>query len=366
MQYGILRHGSRIFLIPNGLTMIGRHGDCTFVLDDSSVSRQHALIHARDGLYTLMDYKSSNGVRVNGEDIFRHRLSPGDEVIFGEARCTFAVETDLEGAWRDELEGFEGAYRARAFLPALERGTRFGLLKDRPRFQFLLEAAKDLAGADSPRQLGIRALHAALTGVGASRGFVALLHGERTEIINSIGIQPSRIFEVPFYLAMAHRAVHAREVLRTSESFADFMHHEPRLVLEDIGSAMAAPLPGARGAVAAVYIDRLMAEPPFPREAEEPLAVLAHGVGLALESCLWRVEIEEGLGAMEFLGTGSGEVSVVCGVCREPGPGSGREVVLCDSCNAVHHRDCWEYNRGCARYACGGAAHQSLGMMALG
>lgn len=38
-----------------------------------------------------------------------------------------------------------------------------------------------------------------------------------------------------------------------------------------------------------------------------------------------------------------------CGVCAqgiEEGP------VLCGKCEAPHHPECWEYNGGCATYAC--------------
>lgn len=38
-----------------------------------------------------------------------------------------------------------------------------------------------------------------------------------------------------------------------------------------------------------------------------------------------------------------------CGVCGEPAI---EDRVLCRCCRAPHHRDCWDYNRGCSVYAC--------------
>lgn len=364
MQYGILRHRDRLFVIPQGLTLIGRHVDCSFILDHPSVSRQHALIHGEDGSFTIMDYKSANGILVNGRQIFRRLLRPGDEVILGEVACEFSIETDLEGGWRDHFENLEDAFSASPYMKTLQRGTRMGLVRDRGRYQFLLDAARELVGARSPREVGIRALHAALTGLECSRGFVALPSDfGRTQILNTIGISPERIERIPFYLAMAERARHARVVLRTTAAFPEYVHHDPRIVMEDIGSAIALPLPGAREVVGALYVDRLMVEPPLEKAVEEPLAVLAHGVGLALEASLWRTEIEESLGAVEFLGTGSGTIGIICGVCGEQALGGEQDVVLCETCNAIHHRDCWEYNEGCARFACGGNKHESLRMI---
>ncbi len=37
-----------------------------------------------------------------------------------------------------------------------------------------------------------------------------------------------------------------------------------------------------------------------------------------------------------------------CPVCGEPVP----EPLVCPECHAHHHRDCFDYNRGCATYAC--------------
>lgn len=363
MQRGILRHRNRVFVIPTGLSMVGRHRSCSFLLDDPSVSRQHALLIHDHGIYTLMDYKSSNGVKVNGDSIFRQELRPGDELTIGEVVCEFTVETALEGRWRENFENFDGAFVAQPFLRLLERATRFTMVKDPARFRFLLDAAKDLSEAVTPRDVGIRAMHAALVGLGASRGFLALRQqDDRCEVVTSIGIAPEKIARIPFYTAMVSRAQSSQVLVRTTTDFAEYVHHEPRLVFEDIGSALACPLLGTRGVLAGLYIDRPLVDPVFGPAEDEPLAVLAHGLGMALETSMWRAELEEGLGAMEILGAGTQSMGILCGVCGEAAQLGSREVVVCQTCNAVHHRDCWEYNLGCARFACGSERHQSLGI----
>lgn len=42
-------------------------------------------------------------------------------------------------------------------------------------------------------------------------------------------------------------------------------------------------------------------------------------------------------------------VDVKCGLCSEPVTD---DRVFCRRCRAPHHRDCWDYNRGCTVYAC--------------
>jgi hypothetical protein len=62
---------------------------------------------------------------------------------------------------------------------------------------------------------------------------------------------------------------------------------------------------------------------------------------------------DEALGAppvevLSLLETGTG----VCAVCGTPIAAQRS----CTSCGAYYHRDCWEYNGGCARYGCGSLA----------
>jgi len=42
-----------------------------------------------------------------------------------------------------------------------------------------------------------------------------------------------------------------------------------------------------------------------------------------------------------------------CQVCGEE---LGQDLVACRSCATLHHRDCWDYNRGCSTYGCRPAA----------
>ncbi len=76
----------RIFEIQ-GVATIGRSQTSRVVLDDVSVSAQHALIrHTEDG-WTIEDLQSRNGSLVNGRRVDGPTpLSCGDEVQFGRVR----------------------------------------------------------------------------------------------------------------------------------------------------------------------------------------------------------------------------------------------------------------------------------------
>ena len=71
-------------------TTIGRAEDCTISVNHNSVSRLHCEIHVLgEGRYEIVDKGSSNGVRVNGSDLRRSIIEPGDIVELGDVRFRF-------------------------------------------------------------------------------------------------------------------------------------------------------------------------------------------------------------------------------------------------------------------------------------
>jgi pSer/pThr/pTyr-binding forkhead associated (FHA) protein len=69
-----------------GTTSIGRAADNGIVLDDTQVSRCHAMLLVQDGAVLLLDMESSNGTFVNGGTALPDepvRLADGDVVTIG-------------------------------------------------------------------------------------------------------------------------------------------------------------------------------------------------------------------------------------------------------------------------------------------
>lgn len=64
---------------------IGRSKDCDVVLPHSTVSRRHARLGFRDGVWILQDLSSTNGTFVNGRRVARVKLEPGDGLLMGHA-----------------------------------------------------------------------------------------------------------------------------------------------------------------------------------------------------------------------------------------------------------------------------------------
>jgi hypothetical protein len=70
--------------------VIGRHHGCDLQLENRSVSRRHAALRLRDGVWMLEDLGSTNGTRLNGRPVLSAAVLPGDEIELGEARFRLA------------------------------------------------------------------------------------------------------------------------------------------------------------------------------------------------------------------------------------------------------------------------------------
>jgi pSer/pThr/pTyr-binding forkhead associated (FHA) protein len=89
-RYFAIPDGDEVVVLPlGGLTRIGRRVTADIVIDDTTVSRRHALVLERGGAPVIADDRSLNGVYVNGRRVREARLHHGDEVQIGDRVMRF-------------------------------------------------------------------------------------------------------------------------------------------------------------------------------------------------------------------------------------------------------------------------------------
>lgn len=82
-------------LNPSEPTTIGRDYSCDVVIDEPSVSRQHAKIKLEKNesgelVFFIQDLATENGIEVNGEaNVIKHYLKDGDQLKLGRAVMAF-------------------------------------------------------------------------------------------------------------------------------------------------------------------------------------------------------------------------------------------------------------------------------------
>ncbi len=87
----VLRVGNREREFTKGRVIIGRAKDADFRVDDSNVSRRHAVIYWSDGEIKIEDLDSTNGTTLNGRQVSSALVCSGDVVVVGD--CHITVDT---------------------------------------------------------------------------------------------------------------------------------------------------------------------------------------------------------------------------------------------------------------------------------
>lgn len=94
----------RQIAIDKPVLMIGRRPYNDVMLDDLTVSGEHAVIHTADGASVIRDLKSRNGTRVNGDAVMQHALMDGDRIEIGIYSMRYVRERPAADMQAERLE----------------------------------------------------------------------------------------------------------------------------------------------------------------------------------------------------------------------------------------------------------------------
>lgn len=100
-----------VYPLPQPGSTIGRDFGNQIRLPDTEVSRQHAVINAKDNMWLIKDLGSTNGVIVNGKKVEHALLKNGDSIGIGPFQFVFQTIPDGQD-WPDQ-PGEERAPEAR-------------------------------------------------------------------------------------------------------------------------------------------------------------------------------------------------------------------------------------------------------------
>ena len=84
--------GRTLALKPGDAITIGRSPTNDLPMPDPSVSGEHCRIKSEDGAFVVYDVQSTNGTLVNGQQVQRHALRPGDVITLGAVNMKFVRE----------------------------------------------------------------------------------------------------------------------------------------------------------------------------------------------------------------------------------------------------------------------------------
>jgi hypothetical protein len=319
--------GSRVFeLLGDRPIVVGRAKSSNLVLDNASISRQHAVVRETpDGRWQIIDRGAVNGVKVNGTLVKEAFLHANDEIVLGEYRLRYFEDSaarNMVAYGTPQLPPKvakvigESAYSG-SFLPTQPLGSANSPQVARPasaqdnaraldqenRLLKLLDRVnRTLSEVTAVEDVMRRILDLVLEMDGAERGFTMLL--DRDSIgggdfsKGGYGFEPALIRyragaktspaqgapQLTISQSIIRQVMHGGLPLLVSDPQAD-----PRLAasqsiaISGMQSAMCAPLGTRNRRLGLLYVDNLSRRGMFTVEDLNVFTVIATQAGLAID-----------------------------------------------------------------------------------
>lgn len=88
-SHGDGQDAGTVFRLSSDRLTIGRSSVCDLCIEEPSMSSEHARLVFSDDAWRVINLLSTNGVFVNDEKVFSHRLHDGDEIRLGRVRLRY-------------------------------------------------------------------------------------------------------------------------------------------------------------------------------------------------------------------------------------------------------------------------------------
>ncbi|HTD24972.1 MAG TPA: adenylate/guanylate cyclase domain-containing protein [Terriglobales bacterium] len=294
---------------------IGRGNANDLVLNDSSVSRFHAVIKVQDNSVLIADRGSTNGVVLNGQKIARNsEMKGGDVALIG--RYELRLETLDDSAiqvrqveWPSTLNLImRGRADATSAIPVedvakVSMPELAGRLKKLEHENYLLtvlyDAGKALNAKLSIDDISEQVMSLAFRIEGVERGFI-MLFNEAGEVLRQSEVR----YRNPEHSGVQPQIILSKRVLELVRK-----EQQPILILDvsaderfdgsesmrisGLRSAMCAPLLGGNRVFGILYVDNLKKTAAFTQEELNVFALLAAQTGAAIDNAMAHEKIAQ-------------------------------------------------------------------------
>lgn len=294
---------------------VGRGNANDLVLNDSSVSRFHAVIKLRDNSIFVADRGSTNGIVLNDKKISKEtELQNGDVAVVG--RYTLRLENVDEegiqvrrGEWPSTLNHIMRGREEQASLPrssnipSSELTDLAGRVKKLERENYLLtvlyEAGKALNSKLALEHICEQVVSLACLIEGVERGFV-MLFDEKGEVLRQSEVRyrdPASSESRPqIILSKSVLELIRKErqpILIDDVSADERFNASESLKISGLRSAMCAPLVGKDQLFGILYVDNLEKASAFTQEELNVFALVAAQAGAAIDNAVAHEKIAQ-------------------------------------------------------------------------
>jgi adenylate cyclase len=298
-----------------GELTVGRTEGNDLVLNHPSVSRRHARFDPRDDHWWIVDLKSTNGVKVNGNLVAEAQVNPGDKILIGSVQLELKRLPSVNFTGESMFDNPSGTVIRRISDFNSEFGLDVGEL-DKPTaqrvpseapgmrevaasrekvFQVLVQVAKVLLQSEDLESLLNTVMDIIFKYLPVERGLIILFDedGEPVPKLTRF-IEGADGRDIPISRTILNMVAQQQVALMTSNALEDArLLGGKSIAIHGIRSAMCVPLWNKNHVIGAVQVDSPIHIGRFTEEDLDLITALANFAAVAIERAQLSERIEE-------------------------------------------------------------------------
>ncbi len=296
-------------------TSIGRTEGNDLILNHPSVSRKHARLESRNNKWWIIDLKSTNGVKVNGNVVTEAQINAGDSIHIGSVQLEVKVLPSVNfsgdsmfdnpsGTVIRRISDFNSEFgldMAEAVAPAAERPPSEPGLKPLPGvsrekiFQVLVQVAKSLLQTEDLQSMLEVVMEMIFKYLPVERGLIILFDEEGNPVPRLTRfLDDTEAQDIPISRTILKMVADQQVSLMTSNALEDArLLGGKSIAIHGIRSAMCVPLWNRQRVIGAVQVDSRIHIGSFTEEDLDLLTALANFAAVAFERAQLNEKIEQ-------------------------------------------------------------------------
>jgi adenylate cyclase len=297
----------------NSQLSVGRTEGNDLILNHPSVSRKHARFEARKEQWWIVDLKSTNGVKVNGNQVTEAQVEAGDKIHIGsvqiEVKAVPSVDFSAESMFDNpsgtvirRISDFNSEFGLDLNEAAAGAGLRPtsepGLAPEVTRekiFQVLVQVAKAMLQSDDLNSLLETVMDMIFRYLPVERGLIILFDEQGnpvpklTKFLEEVEGQ-----DIPISRTILKMVAEQQVSLMTSNALEDArLLGGKSIAIHGIRSAMCVPLWNRNHVIGAVQVDSRIHVGRFTEEDLDLLTALANFAAVAVERAQLTEKVEQ-------------------------------------------------------------------------
>src|SRR5881394_4066690 len=298
-----------------GELTVGRTEGNDLVLNHPSVSRRHARFDPRDEHWWIVDLKSTNGVKVNGNLVAEAQVNPGDKILIGSVQLELkrlpsvnftgdSMFDNPSGTVIRRISDFNSEFgldiaeimdKAPITRPPSQPGLREPAVSREKIFQVLVQVAKALLASEELQVVLTTVMDIIFRYLPVERGLIILFDEEGNPVPKLTKfIDGAEQQDIPISRPILKMVAQQQVALMTSNALEDArLLGGKSIAIHGIRSAMCVPLWNKAHVIGAVQVDSPIHIGRFTEEDLDLLTALANFSAVAIERAQLSEKIEE-------------------------------------------------------------------------